>query len=164
MRKTILLLYAVAGLTASAAAADSAAARAPGRVYSVGVGGGFESGIGISLGASGDVHQVQTTLGLLYRAQEAQFLYSAGLRYYRWLGRGQFNDTYAWGGGAVHGSNDPQSSSYLAALGLGLGLDFHLGLPFHFCIDSGWHIVRDHTGETSVGPTVNGTLTYNWRR
>jgi hypothetical protein len=132
------------------------------QVYSVGLGGGYESGSGLTLGLCRDANKMHTTVGLLYNGEEARLMYSIGLRYIRYLARGAINDTYAWAGSGVHGERESEYNDYTAGFGVGLGIELHLGLPFHINIDSGYHITRDSEDEITVGPTVNGSLTYNW--
>ncbi|MFH1760981.1 MAG: hypothetical protein ABIA63_07755, partial [bacterium] len=90
--KQLLILMIFILISGTWAAADDTG----GITYSVGMGAGYESGIGLHLGLEKTVHKVHTNLGLLYRGDNAEFMYSVGVRYIRMLALGLFNNTYAW--------------------------------------------------------------------
>lgn len=134
--------------------------------FAVGFGGGFEAGNGLHLGLASGRNAGRIGLGLIYQDQNAEFKYSAGLRFLRILYEGRINDTYAWIGTAMHGHFRDAEEGFLSASGAGVGLALHLGLPFRLEIDSGWDGYYDSAekgARLQWGPTLNGALVYEWR-
>jgi hypothetical protein len=161
--KKLLLVLLMLGMAVSQAEEGDSPVQS--RKFMVGFGGGFEAGNGLRLGMSRGKDAVELGLGLLYKAQDAEFQYSLGLRYLRTLYAGQVNDTYAWTGAGVMGHNRSGDNGRLASVGAGLGISIHFGLPFHFNVDSGWHIYDDSQsiyGRIQSGPTINGAVVYEW--
>jgi hypothetical protein len=152
-------------------------------VYFLGAGGGFESGIGLHLGVVlFDANTIQAGGGALYDNDDGILWYSAGLRYLRDIVQGKAVNSYAWAGASIYGRKggyeEPDESSmapdtanrvevqnYIISPGLGIGLAFHFGLPFHFYVDTGFRFFHEsdnpHDG-TQIKPTINGSVTYHW--
>lgn len=162
MKRNLILMVTV--MMCGPIAAEAGDSRSPWR-KAVGFGAGYEAGNGLHLGLSRGPDAARIGLGLIYTDQNAEFQYSAGLRYLRTLYAGRINDTYAWIGSALHGRYREGESGILAAEGAGIGLALHLGLPFRLEIDSGWDGNYDGDADGpdwSWGPTVNGALVYAW--
>lgn len=134
--------------------------------FAVGFGAGYEAGNGLHLGLASGRNAGRIGLGLIYEDQNAEFKYSAGLRFLRILYKGRTDDTYAWIGTAVHGHFRDAETAFLSAGGAGVGMALHLGLPFRLEVDSGWDGYYDSAAKgqrLQWGPTLNGALVYEWR-
>ncbi|MBF0431529.1 MAG: hypothetical protein HQK83_09635 [Fibrobacteria bacterium] len=136
--------------------------------FIIGAGGGPEAGLGLHLGIQKQKNALRLGMLLMYNGDESGLLYSTGLRYFRFLTNGRINDTYAWAGTAITGSNDSESTDFFQSSGFGLGVSYHFGLPFHLDLDSGLRLTFDkddpntNKGAWYIGPTFNGALTYQW--
>lgn len=133
----------------------------------LGVGAGFQSGTGIHGGVRIGSYWTQLGVGLYYVADDARLLYSVGLRGARDLLEGRFLNSYAWGGVGLAGrtNTDSGDGTYSISPGLGIGMEFHFGIPFHFKLDTGYRLHYDSARESKgvqIKPTVNGSITYHW--
>jgi hypothetical protein len=165
MKKLIVFLTVLIGL--SQAGEEQSSDKGRGFKYIIGAGAGTESGMGLHLGLLKGSHALQLGVGFLY-GEDADLFYSAGLRYMKYLYYGRLNNTYAWSGGSTTGRKSESEHNRFTSFGLGLGLDYHFGLPLHFQVDTGFRLIYDHNVIYfnnpcfHVGPTVNGSITYHW--
>lgn len=169
--KFLILLILAAAAVSAGSAARGASDDEP--RWFVGLGAGHASGNGLQAGMIRGAHAGQFGVGLLYNGENAQLRYSLGTRYLRTLYVSPVNDTYAWGGVAMHG--DHRKDRYderTGVAGAGLGVSFHFGLPFRFYMDAGFAFSREHskrhvgnmedTVNRTFGPTLNGGILYAW--
>ncbi len=173
MNTKLLLLSVLLAVFAASAGERSESSKEDGGRWFVGLGAGHTSGNGLQVGMIRGPHTGQLGLGLLYDGERARFRYSLGGRYLRELYTGEVNDTYAWGGAALHGNHvKDRENAHTVTAGAGLGIAFHFGLPFRFFMDSGFALSRErqekHIGITGVtvdrrfGPVINGGVLYAW--
>jgi hypothetical protein len=163
MKRFVVALLLCVAVAAPLHAAEEGVADTTGIRYALGFGAGLQSGHGLQFGIARGVHATHLGLGLIYDDRDARFGYSIGLRYFRTLYAGPYNDTYGWSGGAITGNYREESSSHVTSLGAGLGIAFHAGLPIRIRIDSGLAAYVDKNfSDAMYYPALNLAVLYEW--
>jgi hypothetical protein len=167
MNRTICIVISICAVCLGGQSDTAAGTNADAVEAFLGVGAGFQSGTGIHGGVRIGAYWTQLGVGLYYAADDARLFYSVGLRGARDLLQGRFLNSYAWTGVGVAGrsNTDAGDGTYSVSPGLGIGMEFHFGIPFHFKVDTGYRFHYDSGRENKgvqIKPTVNGSITYHW--